>query len=237
MDLFDGFFPELQQYIKELASRGLVKTTPADFNSVWPRDTANHVIFAADTAIELGHPRTESVAFMLITESFGQVTDEQITIIGPDLPEISAKEVPFGKLTLLRCHGLTEENVFEKYNELDMVRIGLRLQDYMLRALPQNMREWSRVSKNGLRAGLSFQILGTELIRDYKKLEYVDDVEVIFITSSAEDIRRLKPTGEKVTRIVDALNQIMADLEFDCAACDFNDICNEIDGLRKMHKA
>lgn len=235
MDLFDGFFTEIKQYIDEFNQRGLVRTSMADQASCWPRDADDHIIFEADTAVELGHPRTESAAFMLITDASGQVTDERITVIGPDLAEIKDKQAPFGKITLLRCHGLSEDNISERYSELDMVRIRLKLQDYMLRAIPQNMKEWSRVSKKGIAAGLSFQVLGSELIRDYKKLDYVDEVEVIFITSCAEDIRSLKPTGEKVTRIVEALNKIFDDLELDCDSCDFNDICSEIDGLRKMH--
>lgn len=235
MDLFDGFFDEVNQYLGGLNRQRLLRTSLADLTSIWPRDTDDHVIFESDTAIELGHPRTESFAFMQLTESAGQVIDNRVTVIGPDLPEIKEKQVPFGKITLLRCHGLTEDNISERYSELDMVRIKIRMRDYMLRATPQNMKEWSRVSKKGLKAGLSFQVLGSELIRDYKKYEYVDAVEVIFVTSNAEEVRRLKPTGEKVARVIDALNKMFDDLEPDCTSCDFNDICNEINDLRKMH--
>jgi hypothetical protein len=29
---------------------------------------------------------------------------------------------------------------------------------------------------------------------------------------------------------------MFANLEYDCRDCDFSDVCNEIDGLRTMHK-
>ena len=235
MELFDSFFSEIGQYYEQMNERGLARTYIRDDKLAWPRSNSNHVILEADTAIELGHPRTESLAFMLWTESLDKVSDGRITIIGPDLSEIRDKQFPFGKITLLRCHGFNEDNAYDRYIELDMVRYKLKIEDYMIRALPQNMREWSRVSKEGIRSGLSFQVLGSELIHDYKQLEYVDAAEIIFITSSVEDIKSFKPVGEKATRIIEAMNKIFDDLEFNCGSCDFKDICEEIDGLRAMH--
>lgn len=235
MELFDTFFPEVRQCCEQMNVNGLSRTFTLNDKQAWPRSDKNHVILENDTAIDLGHPQTESVAFMLWTESMDKVNDGQITIIGPDLTEIKDKKAPFGKITLLHCHGIDEDNAYDRYAELDMVRYKLNINDYMLRALPQNMREWSRVSKKGLSSGFSFQNLGSALIQDYKQLEYVDAAEIIFITSSTEDIRRLKPIGEKTVRVIEAMNKIFENVDLDCASCDFKDICDEIDGLKEMH--
>jgi len=235
MELFDSMFHEVRQCCEQLNFHGLSRTYILNDKRAWPRNDKNHVILADDTAIDLGHPQTESLAFMLWTESMDKVEDGRITIIGSDLPKIRDKKVPFGKITLLRCHGINEDNAYDTYAELDMVRYKLNIDDYMLRALPQNMREWSRVSKKGLDSGFSLQVLGSELIHDYKQLEYVDAAEIIFITSSVEDIRRLKPIGEKTTRIIEAMNKIFDGMDNDCNSCSFRDVCNEIDGLKLLH--
>ena len=237
MELFDSLFDTILRYQQKKNDSGLVKTYSYNEKISWPKTGNSHVIFEENTAIELGHPQTGSLAFMLWTESPGRVNDERITVIGPDLHEIKERQSPFGKIMLLRCHGFNEENTRDRYTELDMLRHQLRLKDYMLRAISQDMIEWSRISRRGMKAGFSFQVLGTELIREYKKPDYVDEAEIIFITSGEDDLQEIKPVAEKTSRVIEAMNSIFDNLELDCAACSFQDICDEIDGLREMHRA
>lgn len=201
----------------------------------WPR-SESQMVFSSDTAIELGHPQTESAAFLMWTDDPDQINDRQITIIGPELSEAGADKMPFGKIVLLSGHGFNEENAFQRYQELDGIKFNLNLDGYMLRALPQENKEWSRISKRALQSGFSLQVLGNELIREFKSLEYIDAVEIIFITSSATDVQRFRPIAEKVKKVCQALNKMFDDLEYDCSSCSFADVCDEIDGLKSMHQ-
>jgi len=64
----------------------------------------------------------------------------------------------------------------------------------------------------------------------------VDAVEVLLVSSESEDVRRLEPIGSKVGQTLRAMNKMAEKLEYDCANCGFSDVCNEVEGLRRMHR-
>lgn len=236
VDIFEHYFDEVRQALAKGNFQDQTSISFFDPEKTCSRGRPGEIILSSDTAIELGHPQTESLAFLMWSVSPDRVSDGRITVIGPELNELAVGKAPFGKITLVCGHGFTEDNAYERFQEMDMVRTRLCLQGHMLRAVPQQNREWSRISRKALKEGLSLKVLGNELIREYHKLEYVDAVEVIFLTSSAGDIRKFRPTGEKVSRIIRAMNRIFDNLELDCAACDYADVCNEVEGLRGMHE-
>jgi len=233
--MFDHYLQEIFEHLnsQELKEQG--RSYPYNQAQNWPR-VESQMIFNSDTAIELGHPQTESVALLMWTDVPEKINDQQITLIGPDLSEAGLNKMPFGKIVLILAHGFNEENAYQRYQEMQAIKFKLNLAGYMLRALPQESREWSRVSKQALQSGFSLKVLGNELIRELKRLEYVDAVEIIFITSSKADVERFKPIAEKVTRVSQAMNKMFDDLEYDCSSCSFSDVCDEIDGLKTMHQ-
>ena len=236
MNMFEQYFDDVRHILASGKFKEQAGISFFDSELAWPRGRPGDIILSLDAVIELGHPQTESLAFLMWTDSPDKVSDGGITVIGPELSELASGKAPLGKITLIGGHGFTEDNAYERFQEMDMVRTRLSLQGHMLRAVPQQNREWSRISKDALKKGFSLKMLGNELIREYRKLEYVDAVEVIYLTTSAEDIQRLRPTGEKVSQIVRAMNKIFDNLELDCAACDYSDVCDEVEGLRDMHK-
>lgn len=236
MKIFDPHIQDVRRYFTSGIIPSLAKVSLFEKKLLWPRGTPGQIILNSEAALELGHPQTESLAFLMWTDSPDSVRDGIIEVIGPELNMLGFRKVPLGKVTLLGVHGFTEENAYDRFIEMDMVRTRIALKGYMLRAVPQQNREWSRISQEAIREGFSLRVLGNELIREYRKLSYVDSVEVLFITSSVEDIRRLKLTAEKVSQIIKVMNKIFDNLELDCDACDFSDVCSEIEGLRDMHR-
>lgn len=233
--MFDNYLQEIFEHLNSKEIKELSRSFPFDESKSWPR-VESQMIFNADTAVELGHPQTESAALLMWTDTPGKIHDQHISIIGPDLKEAGLNKMPFGKIVLISAHGINEENAYQRYQEMETIKFGLNLDGYMLRALPQENKEWSRVSRRALQSGFSLQVLGNELIREFKRLEYVDAVEIIFITSSAADVQRFKPIAEKVKKVCQAMNKMFDDLEYDCSSCSFSDVCDEIDGLKAMHQ-
>lgn len=236
MDVFDHYCDDVRRILASGDFRDKGNAFFFDPDRTWPMGRPGDIILGSDAAIELGHPQTESLAFLLWTNSAGMVTDGRITVIGPDLDKLAHGKAPFGKIILVGVHGFTEENAYDRFQELDMIRLRLGLQGYMLRAVPQKNREWGRISTQALKNGLSLAMIGNELIRAYRRLEYVDAAEVIFITSSAADISTFRSTSEQAARIIRAMNKIFDNLEYDCGACGFKDVCDEVAGLRDMHQ-
>jgi CO dehydrogenase/acetyl-CoA synthase beta subunit len=236
MNMFDQYLDDVRHTLASRDFQDRARISSFDPGKNWPRGRAGDIILSPETAIDLGHPQTESLSFLLWTGTPGKVRDGGITVIGPELKDLTDLKSPFGKITLTCVRGFTQDNAYERFQEMDMVRSRLCLEGHMLRIVPQQNREWSRIGRKALEAGLSLETIGNELIRDYRKLDYVDAAEVIFITSSAADIQKFKPISEKTAQIIKALNRIFDNLEFDCEACGFKDVCDEVEDLRGMHK-
>lgn len=234
--IFDKYIDDVLDVLASGEFEEQVTSSIFDAESTWPKGRPGDIVLNADTAIELGHPQTESLAFLMWTDSRNKVRDGRITVYGPDLKQMAHGKTPFGKVTLIAVHGFTEDNSYERFQEMDMTRIRLSLKGHMIRAVPQQNKEWSRISKQAMKEGFSLRTLGNELIREYRKLEYVDAVEVMFVTSSIENVQKLRPAGEKVFRIISAMNKIFDNVDLDCSSCEFSDVCDEVEGLRSMHK-
>ena len=59
-------------------------------------------------------------------------------------------------------------------------------------------------------------------------------VEVIFFTSSTDDVRRLKEITVPAEKIIAAMNKMASEMDFECGSCDYQDVCDEADGLKGM---
>ena len=136
-------------------------------------------------------------------------------------------------MVLVGADGFNEENSYDRYRELDGVRYELDLKGYMMRAVSQYRREWSRVSAEAVKDGFSLGVLGGALIEALRRKEYVRAVEVIFVTASREDVAALAPVADGAMRIIGALNKMLQELEFDCDTCDSIDVCNDVAELRQ----
>lgn len=234
MRVFRDYVDELRLFIEARASSGYCRQFSVDSDVYWPCGKRENLVFAQDTAVELGHPLSESTAFILPSDDTTQISDGRITIIGPDLHKAISKKLPFAKIVLIGMQDSDEDTFYERYSELDMVRYQTALQGYMLRGTSQSMKEWSRVSKHAIEQGFSLQTLGSVLAGKYKEKTYVDAVELLFVTSSSEDIRVLQPLGEKVTKVIGAMNKMLRELSFDCDTCEYFDVCKEVMELRSM---
>lgn len=232
--MFDAYLEQIREMLEAEDVR-LKSRTYTTNRCNWPR-TERQIILDNETAIEMGHPSTESVSFLIWTESAGKVIDNRITIVGPDLDQVKNKQIPFGKIVLVKTTGFDENNAYKRFEQMDQLKYRSEMKGYMLRSVPQNCKEWSRVSKPALQAGFNLKILGSELIKDLKALDFVEAAEIIFITSNKEDVARFKPIGEIVSKATMAMNRMFDNLEYDCAHCSFKDVCDEIEGMKGMHK-
>jgi CO dehydrogenase/acetyl-CoA synthase beta subunit len=107
----------------------------------------------------------------------------------------------------------------------------------MMRAVSQHMREWSRISVDAVKKGFSVSLLGNGLIQLLKDLDYIDTVEILFVTSSTTEVRELKKTGDRLMQYINAISKMTTDQDFDCDACEFQDVCAEAEELRDIHQS
>jgi CO dehydrogenase/acetyl-CoA synthase beta subunit len=234
MGLFDKQHAEIISFIGKKRKQGIVADTCHTNGSDWPSGKTGNLVLARDAAIELGNPRDISASFLIWRNGLSDIEHGRVTIVGPDLPQLTGKQVSFGKIVIVGGEDFDENNSYQRYREMERVRYDIHLEGYMMRGVSQYQREWSRVSREAIDAGFSFQVLGNALIDQMSQLEYVRSVEVIFITSGPGDVVEIKPIAESVMTIIAAMNKMATELSFDCDTCEYAEVCDDVAELRSM---
>jgi CO dehydrogenase/acetyl-CoA synthase beta subunit len=233
MGLFDETFNELE---RSLEGRSPRRSWRVSTESEWPPGGRRNIVLGNDVGVELGNPEKGSVSCIIWTGREKQVRDGTVTLLGPDIPESLGESLPYGKIVSVEVGGFNEENTYDRYREMESVKYDLDLKGYMLRAVSQYQREWCRISREAVREGFTFQVLGRALIEKLKECEYVKAAEILFVTSGMSDVTDLGEITAGVTRIVGAMHKMVEEFSLDCDTCEYQDVCSEVSELRGMRK-
>ena len=106
----------------------------------------------------------------------------------------------------------------------------------MIKAVPSSLSIWSRVSRKSARKGFSFNVLGQALMDSYRMQFNIQSMEILFVTSSQQDVEALKGLRHKVIRILGAMNKMMEEMSFDCSACEYLDVCGDVRALGMLRE-
>ena len=235
MKLFDDTIGNIRAFLAEKRAAGDLKEFRAAETS-WPAGEKGNIVLASDTGVELGNPGNESSSFILWTEKSDEVRDGLVSLVGPDLASSTGQSLPFGKVVILAVEGMDENNCYERHREIDIARYNLNLKGYMMRAVSQYLREWSRVSREAVENGFDFSVIAAALLDIYKGIDFVKKAEFVFVTSSREDVSLLREEGSRVERLIGAMNKMAFEMSFDCGTCDYTDVCTEVEDLRNMRQ-
>ncbi len=234
MGLFDRPLEEVRSFIEKRESKRSWIARPKHDN--WPSGGNRNVVLGSDVGLELGNPKMLSVSFSMWTEDVGSIEDSRITLIGPGMAESMGKSLPFGKVVIVGGRGFDEDNSYDRYREIDSIKYDIDLKGYMLRGVSQYRREWCRVSKDALKNGFSFDVLGTALIERFKQKDFVEAAEILFVTSTSDDVAELTAISEYVAMIVGAMNKMIEEMSLDCSSCEYLETCKDILELRKIRR-
>jgi CO dehydrogenase/acetyl-CoA synthase beta subunit len=241
MNVLEAYVERLREYESELVSKGRDQR-------IWFADPLGHprrrsggdaapLILKENTAVELGGPRTAGSSFILCTEDPAQAIDGRIALIGPDVPQLrqsGGKAAPFGQVVLAGGPGVGVGT----YPELERaLHSAARIPGYMVRG--GGDRIWARVSAEACDAGFSFRALGGEIIGHIRgALAGMEAAEVLFVTSSAEDVAGLEAIGCQVRKLCHDLRRqrlkLVGDGVYECEAavscevCPDSPVCAEI---------
>jgi|WetSurMetagenome_2_1015567.scaffolds.fasta_scaffold64102_3 CO dehydrogenase/acetyl-CoA synthase beta subunit len=231
MELFTDTIKELRSFV---AQSSLINYWNADASDLWPAGGNRNIVLKDDTGLELGSPEMDSVSCLLWTHDNSLVEDGRITLIGRDFVQCTGESLPFGKVVIACVHGFNEDNAYERHKDMDFLRYDLDLKGFMLRAASQFMREWCRISKEAIRNGFSARILGSALIKLFRTQSFVKSTEVIYLTSSTDDIVRLKEITTPAEMIIAAMNKMAGEMDFECDSCDYKPVCDDATQLKSM---
>lgn len=237
MALFDTHLEEIRAYLDKKRGQGKMTEVLYQGKTDWPSSKNRNLVLGQDTAVELGNPRDASVSFLLWVDDPSLITHGKITLIGPDLPQSEKRQLSFAKVVIVGGVDFDAENSFDRYREMELLRYDIHLKGYMMRGVSQYQREWSRVSREAIANGFSFQVLGGAIIDAFSTLKYVHSSEVIFITSSREDVLEMRTLSDSVMTLLGAMNKMAGEMSFDCDTCEYTDVCADVAELRSMRNA
>jgi CO dehydrogenase/acetyl-CoA synthase beta subunit len=236
LEIFDDDIRWLRGYLESRRSQGR-DVRPLDSGKRDRRipDFLNKekttIVLSEDTWLELGNPKTNSAAPVLVTESLDLVHDGAVTLVGPDIPEVRGS-LPFAQILLIASDQLQEED----YRKINSFQYELELRGYMIKAIPSSLNIWSRVSEESVGEGFSFEVLGSAIVDRYKSTFSIPSMEIVFVTSSEEDVEELEELRHKVTRILSAMNKMIEELSFDCSSCEYLDVCGDVRQLGALRE-
>lgn len=251
MALFDTYIKKLADYQQELRAKGrqvreiYCPTEVSELTEGLPvrvgSQDSGGIILRGDTFIELGNPDTGSCAFLMWTDKPPLIQDGRITLIGPDIPESPGASLPFGQVLMVGGAGLGEgEHTLLEGNQF----IADQIEGYMIKSVSQLM--WSRVSRDAAGKGFNFETLGRALMAIFKSsVPKIQAMEIIFVTSSREDLKPLESIDEQVREISHNITKEVwlakgYDIEctqlWDCESCPDSSVCDDIKEMVNVRK-
>ena len=224
---------------------GLCGSTPVkryayDPARAWPDSGEFELVMLRDAAFELGGGSRSAVNFTCVTTSPKLIDKDEILVCGPDLGELKA-DADYARITLLRVGDIESddendtESAFRAIQDMDFVKYHVFPRGYMIRTSSESSREQVRISKEALRGGVSFERVGDDFIRQYKKNPSILNVRMLFITAPGADHARAKRLAKNVKDITLSLTKILEGMPTDCGSCQLKPICDEVEGLKELH--
>ena len=197
------------------------------------------IILRGDTFVELGNPSVGSISLFLWTDNPSLITGNRITVFGPDIQESAGASLPFAQIIMAGGEKFREKD----HEKLEIApHVADQIEGYMVRSSSINM--WSRVSKHAAKKGFTFEILGKALFSIFmSNVPYTQAMEIVFITSSREDVLQFKEISRKVKNISqDIVKETWKakgydlDCDYNCESCLSKETCDSIREVVAEHR-
>ena len=203
----------------------------------WPKVSDRSMILRSDMAYELGADLQYGIGFSMITESSELVAGDKVRLLGPDLKDIK-KDNPYARVSIIRIKPDalgSGETLYNAIRKLEYSRYHFYPDGFMMRVSSSKQKESVRVGKDALKKGLSLGITGQIFGELLKENPAVMAVETIYITDPSFDYERLDALAKEAEGITKTIDHIFKNVVMDCKACNLQEICDEVEGLKELH--
>lgn len=196
-------------------------------------DNFKEIILKEETKLELGGINKKSFSLIYPSNELDHIQDGTITLIGPEINEISDPSIDFGIFILIGSKKINEKD-FDALRHLSFISSGI--EGFMIRTIPR--RFWCRINENIIKK-FSFEFLGKAIIYLYKQKfkELITTIEVILINSYPDLIDEFIEISSDIRNYIDSKwkdkiekwkKRIDCDYDWECDACPYYDTCEEV---------
>ena len=196
-------------------------------------DNFKEIILKEETKLELGGINKKSFSLIYPSNELDHIQDGTITLIGPEINEISDPSIDFGIFILIGSKKINEKD-FDALRHLSFISSGI--EGFMIRTIPR--RFWCRINENIIKK-FSFEFLGKAIIYLYKQKfkELITTIEIILINSYPDLIDEFIEISSDIRNYIDSKwkdkiekwkKRIDCDYDWECDACPYYDTCEEV---------
>lgn len=232
MKLYDEVIKECCDLLSDAKARSMPVS-----EGTWGKVDDRSMILRSDMAYELGSGNLPAVGMTLITDSAEFAAEDSLTLIGSDLPEITG-DCGFARIAILRMEpGILKEGdtLYKAVRDLEYTRYHFYPEGFMMRVSASKAKETVRVSKEALQKGLTFEKTGSQMIEAFHNYPGVKAVCLTYVTDPDFAFGKLQALQKQAEAITKAIDHIGNGAIMDCVACNLQEVCNEVEGLRELH--
>ncbi|MFX0030355.1 MAG: hypothetical protein ACFE8B_14175 [Candidatus Hermodarchaeota archaeon] len=195
------------------------------------------IILQEETKLELGgiNRKSFSLVYALNKPIFKKLlNDKLITLIGPEIKDISEFSIDFGMIILIGGTNITEKDL-DAFKRFNFISNGI--EGFLIRSVPR--RFWCRISSTIIEKNFSFQFLGNAILTLYKQKfgKLIEAMEIIFVNSYSDIIddyiRITSKIREQINKrwiekIENWRKRIDCDYDWGCEICPYREVCYDI---------
>lgn len=248
MQLYDKIIQECSTLFEKFNPKKL------DLSGNAVPDAGEHnLILRSDMAYELGGGTQPAIGGVAYTSSTELVRQNEIYVLGPDLPELGKQaeeaekksgmkgNIPYARIVFFRIDEADLKDDSKAYalmRKIEYTRYHMHPEGFMMRISAAENQEVVRVSREALTAGdgLDFAGVGRRFFEEYAKIPEILSAKMIFITEENFPYQKLAGFMGQAERITDSLNHIFQNLKMDCSVCGLKPVCDEVDGMKELHQ-
>lgn len=202
MQVYDKVIEKTRELLKPFPAKELNRNHAKSWNLL----KENEFLLQKEVAFELGIRSQPSTCYQAVTSSKELISEDQILLYGPDLPEIK-KSVPFTRITWIQIDPIEDQDkAYQRIKKLEFAKFKIIPEGYMMLSSSMDQKEQVRVSKKAVKKGLDFATVGNLMIQRYKEEFQVKHVQILFITRELPVIGQLMEQGKKVDEITNAFD-------------------------------
>ena len=234
--LYDEIIKKEIALVKGQESRAKQLPVSMDKN-VWKDSGKNGLVLKSDMQCELGGSSLQAVGNQMVTTDKGLVAADELLLIGPDLPEITANR-SYARIAWILLDdqaAVQERDLYDMIRAIEYIRYRVNPYGYMQRIALSGHREPVRISKRAVREGLDFAKVGSLYLQAYHQNPYVKAVKMMFFTDPDKDYEEFARDAERTESLTKALDHVLKDFKMDCASCSLKEICDEVEELKVLH--
>ncbi len=168
------------------------------------------------------------------SESLNFIKSRRITLIGPEIKEISTPSVDFGMFILIGGKRISE-NDWTSLRQFNFISNGI--EGFSIRSVPR--RFWCRINSKIIKNNFSFEILGNAIFYLYtqKFKNLIENIEILFIVSYPNLIDQFIKTTSDISADINKKwkskidkwkKNIDCDYDWGCEICPYREECYNI---------